>query len=310
MEHTDRVSIFIEVVKQQSFSAAARSLGMSAPAVSKQVQSLEDKLQVRLLTRTTRHVALTEEGALYFERARKAMADLVEAERQIQELKACPTGHLKMNVPRSFGTQYLTDTIANFAHQYPEVELEVDFDDRWVDIVKEGYDVVVRIGHLADSSLIARKLAPCPILLCAAPTLIEQHDPLVQPEQLKDWPAVVYNQHGQAEDWRFQPVKKSKVLSEGSVRLQRRFASNTAEMQYTACIQGLGVGLLPIFTAMPALERGELVQLLPNFQTIPERNIFAIFPRKSHLSTRVRLFVDALSDCARQLPWIKPLTTT
>ncbi len=171
MDHISRVGVFLEVAKYESFAGAARALGLTGPAISKQVQSLEDQLGIKLLNRTTRHVSLTEEGAIYFDKARKALDDLNEAEQQIQELKACPTGKLKVNAPMSFGTQFLTRPIAAFAEQYPEVELEVDFDDRWADVVVEGFDVVIRIGTLQDSNLIARKLAPCPIILCAGKKL-------------------------------------------------------------------------------------------------------------------------------------------
>jgi DNA-binding transcriptional LysR family regulator len=173
MSQLSKVAAFIEVAKHESFAAAARSLGLTGPAVSKQVQALEEQLGVKLLYRTTRKVSLTEEGALYFERARKALEDLDEAEQQIQELKACPTGKLKINAPSSFGNQYLAKPITEFAKLYPDVELDVDFDDRWVDVIGEGYDVVIRIDALEDSSLIARKLASCPIALCASPNLLK-----------------------------------------------------------------------------------------------------------------------------------------
>ncbi len=150
---------FFKLLNTLVLSGAARALGMTGPAISKQVKALEDQLGVKLLTRTTRHVALTEEGAIYFDRARKALEDLSEAEQHIQELKAVPTGKLKISAPTSFGSQFLTKPIAEFAAQYPDVELEVDFSDRRVDIIREGYDVVVRVGVLEDSTLIASKLA-------------------------------------------------------------------------------------------------------------------------------------------------------
>ena len=158
MDHISRVGLFLEVVKHQSFAGAARHLGMTGPALSKQVQALEDQLGVRLLHRTTRQVTLTEEGAIYSERARKALEDLEEAERQVQDLKTCPTGVLRINAPMSLGQRCLVEPIAAFANAYSDVQLDVDFDDRQVDILAEGYDVVIRVGVLHDSSLIARKL--------------------------------------------------------------------------------------------------------------------------------------------------------
>jgi len=299
MDHISRVGIFLEVVKCESFAGAARALGLTGPAISKQVQSLEDQLGVKLLNRTTRHVGLTEEGAIYFEKARQALEDLDEAEQQIQELKACPTGKLKVNAPMSFGTQFLTRPIAAFAEQYPEVALEVDFNDRWADVVAEGFDVVIRIGALEDSNLIARKLAPCPIILCAGKKLIEKHGLPNSVEQLSEYPGIAYNRHTQKEDWRYRD--NNNVI--GTQTLNRNFAANTAEMQLEACLHGLGVALLPAFSADAYLKSGELVSLYPEYSTYPESGINALYPQNRYLSTRTRLFVDWLSNASKDFSW-------
>ena len=299
MDHISRVGVFLQVVKYESFAGAARALGMTGPAISKQVQSLEEKLGVKLLNRTTRHVSMTEEGAIYFDRARKALEDLEEAEQQIQELKACPTGKLKVNAPMSFGTQFLTKPIASFAEQYPDVELEIDFSDRWVDVSGEGYDVVVRIASLQDSNLIARKLAPCPIVLCAGKKLIEKHGMPDSVAALVGYPAVVYNRHGQKEEWRY----KDQNDEVRALTLNRNFAANTAEMQLEACLQGLGIALLPMFSAHPYIASGELVEVFPEYKTHPERGIYAMYPQNRYLSTRTRLFIDWLSEASTQFAW-------
>lgn len=299
MDHISRVGIFLEVVKHESFAGAARSLGLTGPAISKQVQSLEEKLGVKLLNRTTRHVSLTEEGAVYFDRARKALEDLDEAEQQIQELKACPTGKLKINAPMSFGVQFLTKPIAEFASAYPDVELEVDFSDRWVDVAGEGYDVVIRIASLEDSNLVARKLAPCPIVLCASSKLVEKLGLPFSVNDIKEYPAVVYNRHTQKEQW----VYSDKNNVKGSITLNRKFAANTAEMQLDACLQGIGVSLLPIFSAHEYIESGDLIQILPEYKTFPERGIHAMYPQNRYLSTRTRLFIDWLSSASERFAW-------
>lgn len=299
MDHISRVGIFLEVAKNESFAEAARSLGLTGPAISKQVRSLEDQLGIKLLNRTTRHVGLTEEGAVYFEKARKALDDLYEAEQQIQELKACPTGKLKVNAPMSFGTQFLTRPIAAFAEKHPEVELEVDFNDRLVDVAAEGFDVVVRIGSLEDSNLIARKLSPCPMVLCAGKKLIEKYGLPESTEQLSNYPGIVYTKHTQKEVWRFQN-DNGEILSH---TLNRNFCANTAEMTLEACLQGLGVAILPIFSADSYLRSGELVELFPEYKTYPETNIYAMYPQNSYLSTRTRLFIDWLRDSSKSYPW-------
>jgi DNA-binding transcriptional LysR family regulator len=299
MDHISRVGIFLEVVKNESFAGAARSLGLTGPAISKQVQSLEGQLGVKLLSRTTRHVGLTEEGAIYFEKARQALADLSEAERQIQELRACPTGKLKVNAPMSFGTQFLTRPIAAFAEQYPEVELEIEFNDSWADVVGEGFDVVVRIGSLQDSTLIARKLARCPIILCAGKKLIEEYGLPDSVEQLSHYPGIVYNMHTQKEEWRY--CGDNNVI--GTQTLNRNFAANTAEMQLEACLRGLGIALLPAFSVDAYLKSGELVSLFPAYPTYPESGIYAMYPQNRYLSTRTRLFIDWLSKASEDFSW-------
>jgi DNA-binding transcriptional LysR family regulator len=299
VDHISRVGVFLEVVKNESFAGAARSLGLTGPAISKQIKSLEDKLGVKLLSRTTRHVGLTEEGAIYFAKARQALEDLDEAEQQIQELKACPTGKLKVNAPMSFGTQFLTRPIAAFAEQYPEVELEIDFDDRWADVVAEGFDVVIRIGSLQDSNLIARKLAPCPIILCAGEKLVAKHGLPESVNQLSEYPGIVYNRHAQKEEWNYRD--SNDVI--GTQTLNRNFAANTAEMQLEACLRGLGVALLPAFCADTYLKSGELIALFPGYTTYPESGIYAMYPQNRYLSTRTRLFVDWLSIASEDFSW-------
>lgn len=299
MDHISRVGIFLEVAKCESFTGAARALGLTGPAISKQVQVLEEQLEVKLLNRTTRNVSLTEEGAIYFRKARKALDDLNEAEQQIHELKVRPTGKLKVNAPMSFGTQFLAHPIATFAEQYPEVELEVDFNDRLVDVAAEGFDVVIRIGTLEDSSLVARKLAPCPIILCAGKKLIEKYGLPESVEQISDYPGIIYTKHAQKEVWRFQK-NDGETLSQ---TLNRNFSANTAEMQLAACLQGLGVALLPIFSADAYLRSGELIALFPEYESYPETNIYAIYPQNSYLSTRTRLFIDWLKDSSGNFNW-------
>lgn len=299
MDHISRIGIFLEVVKYQSFAKAARKLGMTGPALSKQVQSLEDQLGVRLLNRTTRQVTLTEEGALYSEKARKALEDLNEAEQQIQELKACPTGILRVNAPMSFGKKYLISPIAAFAKEYPNVKMEVDFDDREVDIIGEGYDVVVRIGALKDSSFISRRLANCPILLCASPDFIKQYGEPKTPDDLINYPSIRYNKHGVSSGWQYED--ENGKVSVANLNLQ--FLANNAEMMLEACLQGVGISLLPIFVASTYLQSGELVEVLPKYKNSPQRGIHAIFPQNRHLSTKVRLFVDSLTNCSKAFPW-------
>lgn len=299
MDHISRISLFLEVAKQESFAAAARNVGMTGPALSKQVQNLEDQLGVRLFNRTTRQVSLTDEGAIYAERARKAMEDLSEAEHLIQEHKALPRGVLRVSAPASFGNHYLSAPIAAFAAEYPDVQLHVDFDDRHVDVIGEGYDVAVRIGALQNSSLIARKLAPCPMVLCAAPAAINKYGRPKNPRGIAHWPAIVYSKHGNQLQWHYADAEGKK----GSVSVSPAMHANNAEMMRSACLEAIGVALLPLFAVAQDLESGKLVQLLPEYTCQPELYIAALFPQNRYLSTKTRLFVDMLSAHVKTLSW-------
>jgi DNA-binding transcriptional LysR family regulator len=152
---------------------------------------------------------------------------------------------------------------------------------------------------LEDSNLIARKLAPCPIILCAGKKLIEKQQLPDSVVALSDYPAVVYNQHGQKEEWRY----KDENDEIRGVKLNRKFAANTAEMQLEACLQGLGIALLPIFSVHAHIVSGALVEVFPEYKTYPERGIYAMYPQNRYLSTRTRLFIDWLRDASAQFSW-------
>jgi len=299
MGHIDRISVFIEVVKQQSFAGAARSLGITGPAVSKQVQRLEHQLGVKLLKRTTRQIALTEEGSTFYQTAGKALSDLDEAEQALLELKSKPTGKLKINAPVSFGNKYLTRPIAKFAKKYPEVDLEVVFNDHWVDVIGEGFDVVIRIGALKDSSLIAVKLADCPISLCASKSYIAEHGTPQAIEELSEFPCIIYNLHTQADEWRFIGPTGQTVMQ----KPLRAFAADNAEMQLESCLQGVGIAELPSFIAHDSLQSGALVEILPEYKIHPQRGIYTLYPENRYLSARVRLFIETLQETSQSFPW-------
>ena len=300
MGSISRISVFVEVVAQGSFVGAGKVLGLSGPAVSKQIQKLENELGVKLLKRTTRHVSTTVEGQRYYERVSKVIADLDEAQNEIQESREVASGHLKLNVPTSFGITHLTNPIAEFARKHPHVTLDVDYSDRWVDVVGDGYDLVVRIAALEDSGLIARRIGSCPILLCASPEFLAEYGMPNQPEDLPSLPAIVYTQHGLVEEWRY--AKESQQMAR-SIRLNRVFAANSGEQQVAACLAGVGIALLPIFLVSEHIKQGTLVQLLPEYETVPQRHIYLMYPPNKFLPTRLRLLIDWLTECSHDYPW-------
>lgn len=291
MDQLSRIAVFVEVVRQGGFAGAARVLGITGSAVSKQIQNLEHDLKVKLLNRTTRRVSVTEEGAIFFERSSRALEDLKEAEEHINEMKLSPRGPLKVSVPLSFGLTHLAGPIADFARTYPDVELDVHFDDRVIDIVQEEFDVCVRIGALTDSSLISRKLGDCPFYICASPAYLKKNGMPQAPQDLARHNVLAYTRNRGAHEWRY----KDPSGAVGQVGLKSNFKCDAGEMMLEAAKKDLGVIILPYFYVQDAVANGDLICILEDHQTWPERTITAIFQPNRYLSTRLRLFVDHLS---------------
>lgn len=299
MDRISRIGIFVAVVKEQSFAGAARRLGLTSSAVSKQVQNLEQDLKVKLLNRTTRHVAATEEGAIYFERAKRVLIDLQEAEEEIHELKSHPRGPLRVSFPQSLGVKYLTGCAARFARSHPHVALDVSLSDRFIDPVNDGYDVVVRIGSLADSSLMTRRLASCPFMLCASADYVERCGLPEAPEDLAGHDVLAYSGNTAAHEWRY----KDAAGQVGRVSLSGSLRSDSGDMLCRAAVEGVGIAILPVFYVAEHLQAGRLRHLLPDHLTWPERDIHVLFRPNRYQPARLRLFVDHLVKTASDFPW-------
>lgn len=297
MDSLSRIGIFVEVAKQESFAGAARALGITSSAVSKQVQNLEHELKTKLLNRTTRKVSLTEEGALFLDRAGRALEDIEEAKEQINELKATPRGTLRVSVPMSFGISHLKRPIAEFATLYPDVTLDVSFDDRLVDIAEEAFDVVIRIGVLRDSAMIARKLADAPVHVYTSPAYLARHGIPASADDLARHNVLAYTRNRGAHEWRY----KAPDGREGVVPLQSSFRADAAEMMIEAACRGIGIMISPAFFVAEALAENRLVRILADHTAWPERGVYALFPPNRYLSTRLRLFVDYLDAYCGEL---------
>lgn len=291
MDYLSRIHIFLEVAKHESFADAARTLGITSSAVSKQVQNLEHELKVKLFNRTTRNVALTEEGALFFDRTRHALEDIAEAREQLNDLKAKPRGTIKISVPTAFGQSHLKKPLTEFARLYPEITLDISFDDRVVNIAEENFDLVIRIGTLHDSSMIARKFIDAPIHVCASPEYLRKHGTPEKPEDLKNHSVVAYTKNKGTHEWRY---KNGKDGREGAISLTSRLKADNADMMLEAAIQGIGIVIMPVFFMSDHIRNGNLVKLMDGYQTWPQRNVYAIFPTNRYLSTRVRLLIEHL----------------
>lgn len=291
------MAVFALVVDAGGISAAAREMRLSKSAVSKQLSALEDRLGTRLLQRTTRRMSLTEAGAGFLEHCRRVVSEAEAAENAIGALQGEPRGVLRVNAPMTFGTMHLAALIPDFLARYPEVSVDMALNDRMIDLLDEGYDVAVRIGRLADSSLVARKLAPARRVMVAAPSYLDRRG---RPETLADiggHDTLCYSYVPAAEEWRFDGPK-----GEESARVTSRLRANNGEILLAACLAGAGIAALPTFICGPSLRAGSLVRVLPHLERT-DFAIHAVWPTTRHLSAKVRAFLDFLVERFGTVPY-------
>lgn len=289
MNNLTGMAVFARVVEEESFTAAARELALSKSAVSKHVSRLEDRLGARLLNRTTRRLSLTEVGRVFYDRCRRIVEEAAEAEHAVTRLHAEPRGTLKINMPHTFGNLHVTPALPEFMASYPEICIDLDLEDRMVDMVEEGYDMAIRIARLPDSSLIARKLAPFRVVVCASPEYWKSHGRPDLPEDLKQHNCLNYKYLLTGNTWPFHgPGGKQ------SVRVSGNLWANNGEALRAAALGGLGVYMAPTFIVGEDLCAGRLEAVLGEF-TETDRDIYAVYPETRHLSAKVRAFIDFLA---------------
>lgn len=283
---TDLVDVlaFVRVAETGSFARAAERMGLSKPVLSRRVARLEEQLGARLLTRTARGAQPTDIGQAYYARAANILSELEAAEEVVAEAVTQIAGPIRLTAPWSFGVSHLAPALAEFAEQHPKVELDIEFDDRTVDLAGGGYDVAVRIGRLADSALIARRIAPVRKHVMASPAYLEKHGRPLRPADLADHEILFYA----GEQWRFQVNGRWETL-----RLTPRLRSNNGDMLIAAAEAGLGLCLVPSFLGSSSLERGTLEAVLLDFP-IEEGGLYAVMPPGRATTARVRALVDFL----------------
>lgn len=288
---------FVRVVERGGFSAAAQDLRISRAMVSRHVQELETHLGARLLHRTTRKVSLTEAGQVYYERSAHLLADLAAADSEVGELHARPRGTLRVNGPVVFGVRHLAPAVADYMRAFPEVNIELTLNDRTVDLIEEGFDMAVRIGVLGDSSLIARRLAPCRLVVVASPDYLARRGNPLQPTDLMKHDCIRY-MYGEGGDiWHFGgpqgPV---------SVRVQGQLRTNNGDAMRIAAAQGAGIAVIPSFIVSDELLSGALVPVLPGWRGAEEMAVHAIYPPGRNPSAKLRSFIDFLVPRFGELP--------
>ncbi len=291
MDRFAAIEAFVRVAEAQSFSAAARRLRSSKSAVSRHVSALETELGVRLFHRTTRSLTLTEAGRGYFERAIRILTDLEEANLAVSQLQSAPRGRLRVSAPMSFGFLHLASALPDFLARYPEVAVDLTMNDRFVDLIDEGFDVAVRIGAMEDSSLIARKLAPIRRVVCASPVYLKARGFPSSPDDLKGHECLFNSNIALSQEWRFTaPDGKS-----WPVEVKGRLSANNGDALRVAALKSLGLVNLPTFIVGGDLQAGTLVTVLDEFIS---QNVAmnAVYPHSRHLSPKVRAFVDFLAD--------------
>lgn len=291
MDRLSGMAVFVRVVEEESFSAAARVLGLSKSAVSKQVAALEDRLGARLLNRTTRRLSLTDAGVAFYDRAQRIVADAEEAEAAVSQLSATPRGVLRVNAPVSFGVQHLGPVLPEFMDAHPDLSVELTLNDRFVDLVEEGFDVAVRIGRLPDSSLIARRLAPLRRVVVASPAYVAAHGAPQQPEDLRDHACLLYAYLLRGDAWALRGPEGRAV----EVRVDGRLRANNGDVLRAALLGGMGVAYMPSFLVGNDLAEGRLVRLLPEWQD-DSAGIYAVHPHARLVPPKVRAFVDFLAE--------------
>lgn len=289
MDRLDSIATFVRVAELASFTLAAQALGISRTVASDRVMALEARLGVKLLHRTTRRVSLTEAGVAYLDRARQALAVLEEAEAEAAHLTARPRGVLRVNAPVTFGFRHVAPAVASYLAANPDLGVELTLTDRMVNLLEEQVDVVVRVGRLVDSSLVARRLAPCRIVVCAAPSYIAARGMPLHPAELARHDCLSYAYAAEGDLWRFERDGQQEA-----VRVSGRVWSNNGDALYHAALEGLGILLNPTFIIGEALRDGRLVPVLPGWAA-PALSVNAVYPPNRFLPAKTRGFIDHLA---------------
>lgn len=288
MDRLTSMAVFVKAADTGSFAATATALRMSPQMVGKHVRFLEDRLGSRLLTRTTRRQSLTEFGRAYCERCRSVLAEAAAADALAQDLRAAPRGRLRVNAPVTFGAHCLAPMLARYLTAHPAVEVELSLSDRMVDLVEEGFEAVIRLGALRDSSLAARPLAPYRLLACAAPAYLAAHGTPATPQDLRGHECLGFSEWRSpiAREWRF-----SRDGVEHAVAVGGRFQANDSKALLNAALAGFGIILGAEAMLRAPLEQGLLVPLLPGY-TPPARPMHLLFPADRRPTAKLRSFID------------------
>lgn len=298
MDRYENMNTFVHVVEAGGISSAADRTGVAKSVISRRLTELEAHLGVQLFHRTTRQMNLTDTGQAFYSQCVRILADIVEAELATSQHHGALKGNLKVAVPLSFGLMHLGPAIREFLQLHPEVEFDLDFNDRQVDIVAEGFDLAIRIASLPDSSLIARRLAPVRSVVCASPAYLERMGKPQTPQELVHHRCLVYNLTANYENWNF-------FTTDGQIiktRIAPYLKASNGQFLRDAAVAGLGIMLMPTFIVYQEIASGALIPLLTEYRR-PQLEAYAIYPQTRHLSQRVRAWVDFLIKRFEGVPY-------
>jgi len=290
MDRIDAMQAFVAVADLQGFAPAARKLGLSPSGVTRLIAALEERLGARLLQRTTRSVALTDVGARYLERARQILAEIEEAEASAQAERTLPSGRLVVSAPFEFGRLHVSPIMSEYLKRYPEVSGDLRLSDRMINLVEDGVDLAVRIGHLADSSLVARHVGEMRRIVVASSGYLKSHGEPVTPEAVASHQTIQFGAATAPPDWRF--VRDGREVR---VAPTPRFATNSADAAIQYAAQGGGLTRVLAYQAADAIKNGRLKIVLAKFEP-PALPIHIVYPTSRLLSAKVRTFIDLVID--------------
>ena len=290
MDKLNAISVFCKVIETQSFTQAANQQNISVAMASKLVSQLEEHLKPRLLQRTTRKIVPTEAGMLYYQRCQAILLDLSEADSSISNMATSLQGNLLISVPRDFGLLYISPNLPKFIELHPNLHVEIEFEDKRVDLVAEGYDLALRIGYMQDSSLVARKISSSPMHFVASPSYLEARGTPFTPDDLEYHQGLLYKSSLNQVHW--QSTKANQIQR---YKIQSKVVSNNGMALLEMTKAGLGISNSPSFFVKDALASGELVEILSEYKQKP-LDIYVVYPNRRHLPAKVRAFIEFLAS--------------
>ncbi|WP_318477447.1 LysR family transcriptional regulator [Photobacterium leiognathi] len=288
----DGIALFVQVVKSGGFGTAAQAMGHSNSYVSKEIVKLENRLGVRLLNRTTRSISLTPEGKSYYQECLQLISDAEQAVAHITQSTVAPKGTLKISCPVWFGKHYLKDVFSAYLMRYPDVVIDLDMSDKAIDVIGDGYDLVIRASaKLDESSLICKRIYSSRICTVASPEYIAKHGRPIHPTELSSHHCFCYSNLKKSNIWDYM----DKAGNQTSVDVHQRIRSNNTEMSLALVCNGDGIIRLPEFYIEQQIKTGELILLFEDY-VFPMVDVYALYPTRKHLASKVRCFLDLIDE--------------